>query len=1141
MEWERVAAVTGAGGPGSGYVVGPRLVLTSAHVVAEVGTSVTVFRPGREGSFTGTVAWCGTPGGRDDAALVVVDDSAWTSVEDGGVVRWGRTVTHRPGIGCECWGVPDLVQRPGRAVEVEQLAGTLNPGDGLVGGRYVMKLAGHPPGGGSPWGGMSGAAMFCDGLLTGVIAADPAGRGHAALEAVPASVLLADQGFAAVVNACTGTAVARCEPVELQALAERGVPAGGGVSSPAGLLSARKGIVPFRGRDTLLAELTSWADTPGTGVWLLHGPGGQGKTRLAYHFGEQLAGRSWAVVWLDRAAGPVELRVLGDARVPVLAVLDYAESRTEQLTGLAEVLESRSQVKVLLLARTAGAWWQDLPADGDAARDLADLARVSELSALGDSAGTYQAAVAAFAAAATRIPGLDPASWTAAVAHLADHAPEEPDESRTVLAVQMTALADLLDATHASAHTAPAERGPEDRLLDHERGYWRSTARAHGLLPGMSLATLGDVVAAVSLLGPDTPRDLDQVLDWLPALDGQPRDRRDAVRAWLTQLYPAAPGAGFVGLAPDRLAERLIGRLLQDRTRPCVVDALAGHVDYGQASRMLTVCVRAAAHTAFGTSVGDAVTNLCLTWPEKLLEPAIDTATRVEAPAPLLRALEHAAKDPAIALRDLQRMSDAFPHSSHALADTAATVAQALLARHREATAQGRPTDESILARHLNKVSNRLGDVGRREEALAAVTEAVETCRRLASQRPDAYLPDLAGSLSNLSNGLGDVGRREESLAAVTEAVEIHRRLADERPAAYLPDLAMSLSNLSIRLGDVGRREESLAAVTEAVEIHRRLADERPAAYLPDLARSLSNLSIRLSVLGRREEGLAAVTESVETYRQLASQRPDAYLPDLAGSLSNLSNRLGDVGRREEALAPVTEAVEIHRRLADERPAAYLPDLAMSLNNLSIRLSVLGRREEALAPVTEAVEIHRRLADERPAAYLPDLARSLSNLSIRLGDVGRREEGLAAVTESVETYRQLASQRPDAYLPDLAMSLNNLSIRLGDVGRREESLALVTEAVEIRRRLADERPDAYLPDLAMSLSNLSIRLSVLGRWEEALAPITEAVEIRRQLASQRPAAHEDELQQSLRVLALLQRAADQMPASTQETSTPPAG
>ncbi len=48
---------------------------------------------------------------------------------------------------------------------------------------------------------------------------------------------------------------------------------------------------------------------------------------------------------------------------------------------------------------------------------------------------------------------------------------------------------------------------------------------------------------------------------------------------------------------------------------------------------------------------------------------------------------------------------------------------------------------------------------------------------------------------------LGELGRREESLQAAQEAVETYRKLAQTRPDAFLPDLAMSLNNLSVRLG----------------------------------------------------------------------------------------------------------------------------------------------------------------------------------------------------------------------------------------------------------------------------------------------------------------------------------------------------
>ena len=43
----------------------------------------------------------------------------------------------------------------------------------------------------------------------------------------------------------------------------------------------------------------------------------------------------------------------------------------------------------------------------------------------------------------------------------------------------------------------------------------------------------------------------------------------------------------------------------------------------------------------------------------------------------------------------------------------------------------------------LNNSSVYLGDLGRREEGLAAVEEAVSAYRQLAAAHPDALLPDL--------------------------------------------------------------------------------------------------------------------------------------------------------------------------------------------------------------------------------------------------------------------------------------------------------------------------------------------------------------------------------------------------------------
>ncbi|MGW5058618.1 SAV_2336 N-terminal domain-related protein [Streptomyces sp. NPDC004096] len=427
------------------------------------------------------------------------------------------------------------------------------------------------------------------------------------------------------------------------------------------------------------------------------------------------------------------------------------------------------------------------------------------------------------------------------------------------------------------------------------------------------------------------------------------------------------------------------------------------------------------------------------------------------------------------------------------------------------------------LAAALRNQSARLGEgeLGRREESLEAITEAVDVYRRLAAARPEAYLPELAAALRNQSARLRELGRREDGLAAIEEAVTIRRELAAARPDTYLPELAAALRNQSARLGELGRREESLEAITEAVDVYRRLAAARPDTYLPDLASSLNNLSNRLAELGRREDGLAASEEAVTIRRELAAARPDTYLPDLASSLNNLSNRLAELGQHEDALAASEEAITAYRRLAAARPDTYLPGLAMSLNNLSNRLAELGRREDGLAASEEAVTIRRELAAARPDTYLPNLASSLNNLSNRLAELGQHEDALAASEEAITAYRRLAAARPDTYLPDLAMSLNNFSNRLAELGRREDGLAAIEEAVTIRRELAAARPDTYLPDLASSLNNFSNRLGGVGRHEDGLAAIEEAVTIRRELAAARPDTYLPDLAMSLNNLSIL--------------------
>ncbi|MGV9601911.1 tetratricopeptide repeat protein [Streptosporangium sandarakinum] len=1126
MQVRRVVGVTRPGGRGSGYVVAPRLVLTSAHVTGPAGTAVRVFHPGRTGVYGGAVVWAGTAGGRDDAALVAVEDPAWEPPA-GGVVRWGRTVTYRPGIRCASWGLPSFAQREDRPAELWQPSGTLNPGDRYVGDRYVMTPDGHPPeaagDGASPWEGMSGAALVCGDLLAGVIAADPARLEHARLEAVPAYVLFTDPGFRRVLAAHTGRADQALEPIEYQHLAEPAEPTGVQAASPAALLQPHRQVVPFHGREEILTRLHAWAQRPGFGGCLVHAAGGQGKTRLARHLAGRLAGEGWAVVWLDARVPAAELGAVKDAAAPLLVVIDYAEARTDQMTALLEACarhDGASPVKVLLLARTAGSWWQTLPETSRDAELLLDGAVVLPLSVLEPDAGSradaYRQAAAAFADALAMLPGRQDRPWARLAAALPD--PAQRDELGNALTLHMTALADLLDRA-APAPDEPGTpggdegaEGVEDRLLVHERRYWRATATGYGLHPALSMETLTDALAAAVGWGAATGAEADALMQRVPGLADQPADRRIGVRAWIGGLYPppaAEPPWGQ--LQPDRLAERFLGRRLE--TNADLADHLTPDASPAQATRLLTVYARAAAHPIFAHRLDEALTDLCVRHADVLAVPAIQVATQVETPQPLLAALHRLLSDPGIDAETLWRWHAQLPLASHALADWVAQLASRLADHFRH------HADLPALVRSLSNLSVRLAALGRREEALEPAIEAARTCRRLAKTRPEVFLPDLAVILNNLSNGLAALGRPEEALEVIDEAVTIRRRLAGARPEVFLPDLAMSLTNLSIRLADLGRREEALEAGAEAVQIYRRPAGARPDAFLFDLSASLNNLSNRLADLGRREEALEMIAEAVTVRRRLAGARPDAFLPDLAGSLNNLSNQLAELGRHEEALERVTEAARIYRRLAGARPDAFLPGLAMSLNNLSNRLAELGRREEALGVIAEAVIIHHHLAEAHPDAFLPDLAGSLNNFSNRLADLGRREEALEAITEAVAIRRRLAGARPEAFLPGLATSLSDFSNQLSDLGRHEEALERVTEAVRIYHRLAETRPGVFLPGLAMSLNNLSNRLVDLGRREEALGVIAGSVAIHHHLAETYPGGFLPRLAMSLNNLS----------------------
>ncbi|MDG4834798.1 tetratricopeptide repeat protein [Solwaraspora sp. WMMD1047] len=904
---------------------------------------------------------------------------------------------------------------------------------------------------------------------------------------------------------------------------------------PSRLLTARRQAIVFTGRTGELDALRRWRDDPAVRrVWAWHGPGGQGKTRLAQEWGRLSAAAGWrvAVAGHHDAAPPEEdakplgtpWRWLPAGRRGLLLLVDYAERWPvhDLLRLLADCRTRAPKVRVLLLARSVD-WWPTITA---------------ELPRLGYTAGTSDGEPRLLAALAGDGPGRR-VLFEAACQRFAEiYQPDRPARGwpgrweppgdlgddrvyGTTLGIHMMALATVDACTRQTV--PPGSAGDVTRyLLDRERAYW---ARLHGSVPDTVTAAARTVLLAC-LAGPQSRDDGIRLLTRTRLADEVAGQRLLDAH---DRCYPP-PGTGTVlePMYPDRLAEDFIALSLPASPAGGPVTA-SEHADSWTAATLLTA--HRTADDTFAYTPGPLTSR-----PDGQKPPAHAARILIFLAAaagrhPHVHGWLHTllTTDPALAVHaGGTALTAVAAYTSPALAETIHALlpersldlapAAAVLAQHLYDHTDG--SDEQ-LARHSCTLAIRLANTGRREQALAPAEEATGIYRRLAKVNPDAYLPDLAASLNNLGMILSVLGRREQALAPAEESTGIYRRLAKVNPDAHLPNLAASLHNLGMILSVLGRREQALAPAEEAVTIRRRLAEANPDAHLPNLATSLNNLGNRLSELGRREQALAPAEEATGIYRRLTKVNPDAHLPNLATSLNNLGMILSELGRREQALAPAEESTGIYRRLAKVSPDAYLPGLAMSLNNLGNCLSGLGRREQALAPAEEAVTIRRRLAEANPDAYLPDLAMSLNNLGNRLSELGRREQALAPAEEATGIYRRLAKVNPDAHLPDLAMSLHNLGNCLSGLGRREQALAPAEEATGIYRRLAKVNPDAHLPDLAMSLNNLGMILSVLGRREQALAPAEESTGIYRRLAKVNPDAYLPDLAASLNNLGMI--------------------
>lgn len=288
----------------------------------------------------------------------------------------------------------------------------------------------------------------------------------------------------------------------------------GVLERPSRLLDPRRGVVEFTGRTGELASLIAWCEQDtAPRVRLLTGPGGVGKTRLALQLAGCVRELGWRSEWVGVGQEADIVSRVGAARSGrVLLMIDYAETRA----GLSSLIRAAAQyrgpgLRVLLLARSAGQWWDQLGSAEPGVRELVSAAGPDGTPVapavsheLTDDQIVRQA-IPRFADALA----VDPPRRVEIVLR--------PGRAR-ILELHGAALVAVLDSVRQPADSVIRVRISDvmDELLRHEARFWLGSARTQGILDGSSGLTTSMVRQAVAvscLIGASDEDEALQLLD----------------------------------------------------------------------------------------------------------------------------------------------------------------------------------------------------------------------------------------------------------------------------------------------------------------------------------------------------------------------------------------------------------------------------------------------------------------------------------------------------------------------------------------------------------------------------------------------------------------------------------------------------
>ncbi len=397
---------------------------------------------------------------------------------------------------------------------------------------------------------------------------------------------------------------------------------------------------------------------------------------------------------------------------------------------------------------------------------------------------------------------------------------------------------------------------------------------------------------------------------------------------------------------------------------------------------------------------------------------------------------------------------------------------QSILEPAQEAINQQFHDQPVVRARLLQALAKTMAALGRREQALSVLQEALEIRRNVLGENhlETLHSQQMVGAL------LGTLGRPEEGLACLNSVQErLMQAVGSDHPATL--SAANSLGGLLRLSGDHAGAERVWRKTLN--ERRRVLGDDHP-----DTLTSLNNLGVILALRGE-------YAEAEEVYRELVTRRRqmlDRNSPELASGLSNLGLLLLDRNQLDEARLLLEESLEIQRtQMGNDHPSTLY-----TMNSVAKLRLEQGDFDAAEQLIRENLETRRRtLGPDHP-----DTLRELAEMSQYLRVAGRPEDAERTIREAIDSQRRVLGDDH----PDLIISVGLRALILQDMQRFDESEKLHQQTIARAQQVFGPQ-DASVGECMFRYGSM---LLAAQRWPAAEQQLQQAYEILR--ATQGPNA-----------------------------------